>query len=115
MLILPLNRLPPPSPLTVVHTACSLVVTLLDLTAGVTAGNALMWTTNETEPVNKGGGGGQQQQQQQQQQQHTRVDVPKTKFGRPGQVVRRLAWGTHAVCKDWVAVTVDDTLEVVHV
>ena len=61
-----------------------------------------MWTTNDTEPADGGA-------------HHTVVDVPKTKFERQGQVLRHLAWGGHEECKDWVAVTVDDTLEVVHV
>jgi len=64
-------------------------------------GNALMWTTDDSEGMN----GGEERV----------VETPKTQFGRPGQVVRRLAWGRHDECRDWIAVTVDDKLEVVHV
>ena len=36
-------------------------------------------------------------------------------FERPGRLLRRLAWGLHPECADWIAVSVDDKLEVVHV
>eukprot|EP01046_Picozoa_sp_COSAG06_P032681 COSAG06_NODE_3284_length_5557_cov_6.793148_3_plen_66_part_00 len=42
-------------------------------------------------------------------------EVPVFAFERPGRLLRRLAWGTHPECEDWIAVSVDDTLEVVHV
>ena len=41
--------------------------------------------------------------------------MPVFAFERPGRLLRRLAWGTHPECEDWIAVSVDDTLEVVHV
>ncbi len=62
-------------------------------------GNAFMWATDSS-----GGGGGEEEEAS-----------PVFAFERPGRLLRRLAWGTHPDCEDWVAVSVDNTLEVVHV
>jgi hypothetical protein len=61
-------------------------------------GNAFMWATDGSS-----GGGGEEEVS------------PVFAFERHRHLLRRLAWGTHPDCADWVAVSVDNTLEVVHV